>query len=214
MKCCWTGLCVTIMGATLLMSAVPAEQSAPAKAPDAPAKASGLYMTFETTKGNITCKLYEKEAPVTVKMIVGLATGRLTRGKPYYDGITFHRVIPQFMIQAGDPTGTGTGQPNLPGFPFKDEFAPSLKFDVPGRLAMANPGMPNTNGSQFFITEVATPHLNRKHTIFGDCGNASVVRNIARVPTDRNGKPVSTVRINKVVVERVGPAPADAPEKR
>lgn len=201
------GLIAVALCAAVLMA------QAPGKAPAAPEKAPGLYMILQTTKGDITCKLFEKETPNTVRKIVGLATGKLG-GKPYYDGITFHRVIPQFMIQTGDPTATGTGQPNLPGFPFEDEIVRSLNFDVPGRLGMANTGMPKTNGSQFFITEVATPHLNGKHTIFGDCGNASVVRAIARVPADRNGKPVSTVRITKMVIERVGPAPADAPEKK
>ncbi|MBI3406238.1 MAG: peptidylprolyl isomerase, partial [Acidobacteria bacterium] len=123
---------------------------APAQAaPATEARAPGLYMTFETDLGNITCKLYEKEAPITVGKIVGLATGKIG-GKKFYDGLTFHRVIPQFMIQGGDPKGNGSGEPEYPGFPFDDEIVPSLKFDDSGKLAMANSGIRNghgTNGS-------------------------------------------------------------------
>jgi len=103
------------------------------------------------------------------------------------------------------------GSPRFPGFPFKDEFVSTLQFNAPGRLAMANSG-PSTNGSQFFITEVPTPFLNNRHTIFGQCGNLDVVKAIARVPRDRNDRPLTPVHMNHVVVERVGPAPADAPE--
>ncbi|MBM3791821.1 MAG: peptidylprolyl isomerase [Acidobacteria bacterium] len=187
------------------------------KAPSQP----GLYMTFETSMGNIQCKLYEKETPVTVKMMVGLAVGRIpyvdpqtkkeVKGKRLFDGLIFHRVIPQFMIQGGDPLGTGYGGPEGPGFPFKDEFVSSLRFDKAGKLAMANAG-PNTNQSQFFITEVPVPFLNNKHTIFGQCDNVDLVKKIARVPKDDNDRPKTPVVIDKVVVERVGPAPADAPE--
>lgn len=181
----------------------------------------GLYMTFETNMGTLRCKLFEKEAPLTVRTIVGLAlgkkayqdprTGQNVEGKRFYDGLTFHRVIPEFMIQGGDPLGTGMGGPRGPGFPFKDECVASLKFDVPGRLAMANAG-PGTNGSQFFITEVATPHLHMRHTIFGQCENVDVVKAIARTPSDSSDKPLKPVIIERVVVTRVGAAPADAPE--
>lgn len=181
----------------------------------------GLYMTFETDTANIRCKLFENETPVTVRKIVGLAigkvsyvdpqTGKEVKGKRFYDGLIFHRVIPQFMIQGGDPLGTGYGGPEGPGFPFKDEFVPSLKFDTPGRLAMANSG-PNTNGSQFFISEVPLPYLDGKHTIFGQCGDLKVIKAIARTPRDDNDKPKQPVAIKRVVVERIGPAPADAPE--
>jgi peptidyl-prolyl cis-trans isomerase A (cyclophilin A) len=181
----------------------------------------GLYLTFETDMGDIRCRLFENETPVTVRKIVGLAigkvsyvdpqTGKEVKGKRFYDGLIFHRVIPQFMIQGGDPLGTGYGGPEGPGFPFKDEFVPSLKFDTPGRLAMANSG-PNTNGSQFFISEVALPYLDGKHTIFGQCSDLKVIRAIARTPRDENDKPKQPVAIKRVVVERVGPAPADAPE--
>lgn len=180
----------------------------------------GLYMTFQTSMGDIHCKLYENEAPLTVRTVVGLAlgtksyvdptTGKTITGKRFYDGLTFHRVIPMFMIQGGDPLGTGYGDPKGPGFPFKDEFVPSLRFDKPGRLAMANAG-PDTNGGQFFITEVATPYLNDKHTIWGQCEDIKVVKAIARVPA-KDEMPVTPVVIKSVVVERVGPAPANAPE--
>ncbi len=172
---------------------------------------AGLYMTFETNMGDIQCRLFEEQAPLTVKTMVGLATGELpyvdpktkqkVTGKHFFDGLTFHRVIPQFMIQGGDPLGTGYGGPEGPGFPFKDEFVSSLKFDVPGRLAMANAG-PNTNSSQFFITEVPVPYLNGKHTIFGQCDNLDVVKAIARVPVNQE-KPVKPVIIKRVNVERL-----------
>ena len=132
-----------------------------------------LYAVFRTSRGNITVKLFEKEAPKTIENFVGLATGKREWIDPrtgqkskakLYDGTLFHRVIPQFMIQGGDPLGTGTGGP---GYKFEDEFQSSKKFDKPFLLAMANAG-PNTNGSQFFITEVPTPHLNGRHTIFGE----------------------------------------------
>ncbi|HEY6147120.1 MAG TPA: peptidylprolyl isomerase, partial [Thermoanaerobaculia bacterium] len=132
-----------------------------------------LYAIFQTSAGNIVVRLFEKDAPETVANFVGLATGSKEWTDPrggqkthakLYDGTVFHRVIPNFMIQGGDPLGTGTGDP---GYKFKDEFQSGRKFDKPGLLAMANAG-PNTNGSQFFITEVATPHLNSRHTIFGE----------------------------------------------
>src|SRR5262249_9610877 len=137
-------------------------QTAPpaGSAPAAPAD-PGLYMTFQTDMGNIRCKLYEAEAPNTVRTMVGLAIGKISYVDPrtktvarkkFFDGLTFHRVIPEFMIQGGDPLGTGMGNPQGPGFPYKNESSPALKFDQPGLLGMANAG-PNTNGSQFFITE-------------------------------------------------------------
>src|ERR1700739_2372867 len=124
------------------------------------------------------------------------------RGKPLYNGTQFHRVIPEFMIQGGDPTATGMGDP---GFSFEDEIDPNLAFDVPGRLAMANSG-PNTNGSQFFITEVPTPHLNQHHTIFGQCDEASVnvVKAIARVQTNSEDKPQVPVVLKKVTIVAEG----------
>lgn len=169
----------------------------------------GLYAIFQTNQGTIVCELYEKEAPVTVKNFVDLAEGNKQWKDPrtgemkktrYFDGITFHRVIPEFMIQGGDPTGTGTGGP---GYRFQDEFAPNLKFDKPGRLAMANAG-PGTNGSQFFITEVNTEFLNNKHTIFGQAiEGMDVVKKIARVAKGPNDKPSQPVVIQKLTIERV-----------
>ena len=144
----------------------------------------GCIGRFETDLGNIACKLYEKEAPNTVRTMVGLAIGKIsyqdpatgaTMKKRYFDGLTFHRVIPNFMIQGGDPTGTGAGSPGGPGFPYKNENVPSLKFDVAGRLAMANRGK-DTNGSQFFITEQPVGLPDNTYTIWGQCENLNVVR--------------------------------------
>lgn len=169
--------------------------------------------------GRITCKLFSKEAPETVANFVGLAEGKKDwtdpvshkkmHNKPLYDGTQFHRVIPEFMIQGGDPTATGMGDP---GYMFQDEFDPNLNFDVPGRLAMANSG-PNTNGSQFFITEVPTEHLNQKHTIFGQCDDSSilVVKTIARVERDGNDKPVEPVILKKITIVPEGQAVPQAP---
>src|SRR5262249_1568038 len=136
-----------------------------------------LTASIETTMGNFNCELYEKQAPKTVANFVGLAPGKRPwkapktgqwASKPLYDGLVFHRVIPEFMIQGGDPMGNGTGDP---GYEFEDETTNGIKFDKPGLLAMANRG-PNTNGSQFFITEKDNiAHLNGRHTIFGACDN-------------------------------------------
>jgi peptidyl-prolyl cis-trans isomerase A (cyclophilin A) len=169
----------------------------------------GLYAILQTNQGTIVCELYEKDAPITVKNFVDLAegskewkdpkTGAMKKSR-YYDGLTFHRVIPDFMIQGGDPTGTGSGGP---GYKFQDEFKPNLKFDKAGRLAMANSG-PGTNGSQFFITEVPTPHLNNLHTIFGQViEGMDVVKKIARVRTGQSNKPLQPVIMEKVTIERV-----------
>jgi peptidyl-prolyl cis-trans isomerase A (cyclophilin A) len=178
--------------------------------PAAPAKTAPKAI-FHTTAGNLTCELFPSNAPKTVKNFIGLAAGtkewtdpqtgqKVTR--PLYDGTIFHRVIPSFMIQGGDPLGQGIGGP---GYQFEDEFDSSLTFDRPGRLAMANSG-PNTNGSQFFITEVPTPHLNGRHTIFGQCDDASVelVKKIARVPTSRGDRPVDAVKITHIQITGAG----------
>jgi cyclophilin family peptidyl-prolyl cis-trans isomerase len=150
-----------------------------------------VKIKIETTLGDIYADLYEAEAPKTVANFVTLAQ------KGFYDGIIFHRVIPSFMIQTGDPTGTGMGGP---GYQFKDEFSPKLRHDKPGMLSMANSG-PNTNGSQFFITEVATPWLDDRHSVFGQVtGGMDVVLAIAKAPRDRQDKPVQKIAMNKVVV--------------
>lgn len=161
---------------------------------------------IETTDGNITCTLFPDKAPLTVANFIGLANGTKAwknpktgemMHTPLYDGTICHRVIPNFMIQCGDPAGNGTGGP---GFSFKDEFSSDLTFDQPGRLAMANSG-PNTNGLQFFITEVPTPHLNGKHTIFGQCENLDVVKKIARLPVDsRNDRPYDPPKITHIKI--------------
>ena len=180
----------------------------------------GLYWNFETDKGNISCKLFEAEAPLTVRTMVGLAIGKISylhpetkqvERKKFFDGLIFDRVIPGVMIQGGDLLGTGVGHPEGPGFPYKSEIAPSLKFDAAGRLAMANSG-PDTNDTHFFITEAAYPAFNGKYTVWGQCENVDVVKAIAQVPRDAGDTPVTPVHIRRVVVERVGSAPADAPE--
>jgi peptidyl-prolyl cis-trans isomerase A (cyclophilin A) len=170
----------------------------------------GLYTTFETSEGNIVCRLFEKEAPKTVANFVELAEGKRewthpsTRKKSkdrLYDGTIFHRVIPDFMIQGGDPQGTGMGGP---GYQFEDETKGSPhKLDKPGLLAMANAG-PNTNGSQFFITVAPTTWLTGKHTIFGEVVEGQdIVKKISEVPRGRQDKPNKDVMVKKVVIERV-----------
>jgi len=169
----------------------------------------GVYARFETTEGTFTIRLFDKEAPQTVANFVGLAegtkewkdpsTGEKKNG-PFYDGVVFHRVINGFMIQGGDRLGQGTGGP---GYQFADEFHPSLRHDRAGILSMANSG-PNTNGSQFFITLGPTPHLDRRHSVFGAVVEGlDVVRKIGSVPTGRQDRPVSAVVINKLTIERV-----------
>ena len=167
----------------------------------------GTYARFETSEGAFTVRLFEKEAPKTVANFVGLAegtidpaTGKPGKSKPYYDGLTFHRVIAGFMIQGGDPTGTGSGGP---GYRFEDEINPSLKFTKAGILAMANAG-PNTNGSQFFITLAPTEWLNGKHTIFGEVVDGmNVIEKIGSLRTTKPGdKPVTPVVMKKVTIEK------------
>jgi peptidyl-prolyl cis-trans isomerase A (cyclophilin A) len=162
---------------------------------------------LKTNKGDITVTLFPDHAPETVANFTGLAEGTKSydagngRSGPFYDGLGFHRIIEGFMIQGGDPLGTGTGGP---GYTFKDEPHPELVFDKPYLLAMANAG-PGTNGSQFFITVGPTPHLNRKHTIFGevaDQASRDVVDRISTVPTARGDKPVDDVVIESVEVQR------------
>jgi peptidyl-prolyl cis-trans isomerase A (cyclophilin A) len=187
-----------------------------------PATPTGPTVVFDTSMGRLTCKLFSAEAPATVANFVGLATGTKTwidpetlkpvAGKPFYDGTTFHRVIPGFMIQGGDRLGTGSGDA---GFYVKDEISPSLRFDVPGRLAMANSG-PGTDGSQFFITEDAKSELNGKYSIFGQCDAHSVLlaASIARVERNAQDKPLTPVVLTKVTIVPAGqavPPPPAAP---
>lgn len=180
---------------------------------------------IDTTVGKMNCTLFPKKAPIGVANFIGLATGTKDwtdpsthakkHGVPLYDGTIFHRVIPQFMIQGGDPAGTGMGDP---GYKFKNETSPDLTFDRPGRLAYANAG-PDTNGSQFFITEVPYPSLNGGYTIFGQCDDASVelVQQIARMASDpRNNRPFRPVKINHITIVKAGgegAAPKSAPKK-
>jgi peptidyl-prolyl cis-trans isomerase A (cyclophilin A) len=167
-----------------------------------------IYARFVTTEGRFTVLLHEKEAPRTVENFVGLAEGSKawtdprTRQKvtrPYYDGVVFHRVIDGFMIQGGDPLGQGTGGP---GYTFADEFHPALRHDKAGIVSMANAG-PNTNGSQFFITLGPTPHLDDRHSVFGEViEGLDVVRRIGRTPTGRHDRPLTDVVIQTVTIER------------
>jgi peptidyl-prolyl cis-trans isomerase A (cyclophilin A) len=174
-----------------------------------------LYARFVTSMGTLVIHLEEQRAPKTVRNFVGLATGtqewvhprtkEARKGTPYYDGTIFHRVIPDFMIQGGDPLGQGTGGP---GYNFADEFHPELRHSGPGILSMANAG-PGTNGSQFFLTERATPHLDNRHSVFGKIvAGASLVKDIARVPTGRNDKPAKDVVIERVEIFRSESVPS------
>jgi cyclophilin family peptidyl-prolyl cis-trans isomerase len=159
-----------------------------------------LVATIKTNMGNIEVKLFEKLTPKTVENFVGLAK------EGYYNGIVFHRVIDKFMVQSGDPTGTGRGGQSIWGKSFEDEIVPSLVFDKPGYLAMANAGS-NTNGSQFFITVVPTPWLNGHHTIFGEViGGIDVVYSISKVPTSKPGdRPLKDVIIENIAIEERAP---------
>ena len=150
-----------------------------------------VKIKIETSKGDIYADLFAVEAPKTVTNFVTLAK------KGFYDGLIFHRVIPNFMIQTGDPTGTGRGGP---GYTFADEFSPNLRHDKPGALSMANSG-PNTNGSQFFITQVPTPWLDRRHSVFGQVTQGiEIVNDIANTPRDGGDKPMEPIQMKKVTV--------------
>ena len=157
-----------------------------------------IYALFDTTEGKFKVKLHADKAPKTVDNFVSLAEGTKT-GKPFYDGTIFHRVIPDFMVQCGDPEGTGRGGP---GYKFADEFHPSLKHSKPGIVSMANAG-PNTNGSQFFITVAPTAWLDNKHSVFGEVVEGyPVVEKISKVPRGAQDRPAKEVRINSVKIER------------
>lgn len=212
--------------------AAPVEELPDGPSPQASAliHPNGPTVVFDTTMGRITCQFFEAQAPKTVANFIALAEGtkdwtdptshKKMHRKPLYDGTIFHRVIPGFMIQGGDPTGTGMGDP---GYQFEDEIVPDLHFDVPGRLAMANSG-PNTDGSQFFITEAAYPSLDGTYSLFGQCDpdGVEVVKAIARVERDGDDKPLTPVVLRKVTIVKEGspipppahtaPAPVAAPK--
>jgi peptidyl-prolyl cis-trans isomerase A (cyclophilin A) len=202
---------------------LPADAQAPAQLPDSPGAGmqpkaapvpTGPTVVLDTTMGRLTCKLFEKESPLATANFIALAegskdwtdpiTGQKVHGQRFYDGTTFHRVIPGFMIQGGDRKGDGTGDA---GYYFNNETTPGLTFDVPGRLAMANAG-PDTNGTQFFITEQAVPDLDGKYSIFGQCDAHSVLMTatIARVDRNSQDKPLTPVVLNKVTIVREGQA--------
>jgi peptidyl-prolyl cis-trans isomerase A (cyclophilin A) len=225
-------LVFSALGAALLVAAGPAraQQSSQTQGsqtqdlPDAPQATAaattvpnGPSVVMDTSMGRITCQFFQKQAPKAVANFIALAEGtkdwtdpatkKVVHHRRLYDGTQFHRVIPEFMIQGGDPLADGTGDP---GYTFDDEFDPDLSFDRPGRLAMANSG-PNTNGSQFFITEQAYPALDMHYTLFGQCDDASVevVKTIARVQRDGNDKPLTPVFLNEVTIVPEGaPIPA------
>ena len=218
--------------ASLSFSAFAQQSTAPATdqtLPDSPEtqahvspQPTGPTVIFDTSMGRMTCKLFSKEAPQTVANFIGLAEGtkdwtdpathQKLHGKPLYNGTTFHRVIPGFMIQGGDPLATGMGDP---GYYIDDEIDPELNFDVAGRLAMANSG-PNTDGSQFFITVAPYDSLDQHYSLFGQCDPHSVLiaQSITQVERDAHDKPLEPVTLNKVTIVRDGqpmpPPPSEA----
>jgi peptidyl-prolyl cis-trans isomerase A (cyclophilin A) len=202
--CCWSQT-------TPAAPATPAKKPTPAKTAAKPATAipaAKPTAVIDTTAGKLTCTLFPDKAPIGVANFVGLSRGtkdwlnpqdgKKMHGVPLYDGTIFHRVIPSFMIQGGDPKGDGTGDP---GYKFPNETSPDLGFDRPGRLAYANAG-PGTNGSQFFVTEVGYPSLNGGYTLFGQCDDASVelVKQIARMARDGNDRPYVPVKIKHITI--------------
>jgi peptidyl-prolyl cis-trans isomerase A (cyclophilin A) len=182
-------------------------QAADKKKTETKKESKQMIAVFETTEGTFKVKLFNDKAPKTVANFVDLAEGTKVNPKTnkkiekkFYDGVIFHRVIPDFMIQTGDPDGNGTGGP---GYSFEDEFAPGLKHDKPGILSMANRG-PNTNGSQFFVTVKPTPWLDGKHAIFGEViEGMDVVNKISTAPRDGMDKPKSTISIKSLKIERL-----------
>jgi len=215
------GLAILVLCLSAWSQTKPATTTPPRRTPAPTAQAASAEPTaiIDTTAGKLNCTLFPKQAPIGVDNFIGLATGskdwtsptthEKKHGVSLYDGTIFHRVIPEFMIQGGDPTGTGRGDP---GYKFKNETSPDLTFDRPGRMAYANAG-PDTNGSQFFITEVPYPSLNGGYTIFGQCDDASVelVKQIARMARDPRGdRPFRPVKINHITIQKAGSAPATA----
>jgi peptidyl-prolyl cis-trans isomerase A (cyclophilin A) len=207
-------LAIAAVAASAAQSEQPPAKSSPAKqsgrASTAKKRAPGTYATLQTSMGTIVCELFEKQTPATVENFIGLAEGtkewldprtKEPRVKtPFYNGTIFHRVYPKFMIQGGDPLENGKGGP---GYKFNDEIVGSLRFDLPGRLAMAN-NAPNAAGSQFFITAVPTPHLDGRHTIFGTVVEGlDVVNRITAVPRDNHDKPRTPVKLVKVTIQRI-----------
>jgi peptidyl-prolyl cis-trans isomerase A (cyclophilin A) len=203
---------VLIISTSLLGTAQAASTSQPATKPPvhkATAATTEPAAIIHTTAGDLHCTLFPQIAPIGVENFIGLATGAKDwtspvshakkHGVPLYDGTIFHRVIPQFMIQGGDPKGDGTGDP---GYAFKNETSPTVTFDRPGRLAYANSGR-DTNGSQFFITEIPYPSLNGGYTIFGQCDEAAVelVKKIARMASDpSDNRPLHPVKITHIEI--------------
>jgi peptidyl-prolyl cis-trans isomerase A (cyclophilin A) len=197
-----------ISGWALAAPAHAESAASPTAAPKAAAAPAATTAVIKTSMGDITVRLFPDKAPKTVENFVGLATGtkewtdpktgKKVKGKPLYSGTVFHRVIPNFMAQGGDPLGTGIGGP---GYQFEDEFDPSLKFDRAGLLAMANAG-PGTNGSQFFITVVPTPWLTHRHTIFGEVTSGmDVVQKIVSVDRDAMDRPKKEIKIKKIEIQ-------------
>jgi peptidyl-prolyl cis-trans isomerase A (cyclophilin A) len=206
------GLCLLPLALLWAQSAPPPIHHPAPVMPPVPLPAEpGTYAVLYTSMGNIVCRLFVQDAPKTVANFIGLssgtkpwtdpATGRPRRG-PLYSGTTFHRVIPDFMIQGGDPLGTGMGQP---GYKFDNEISPNHSFDKTGILAMANSG-PNTNGSQFFITVAPQQRLDGNYSIFGEVASGQdVVDAISKVPTGPNDKPITPVKLIRVTIRRVTP---------
>ncbi|MFB1485021.1 peptidylprolyl isomerase [Corallococcus sp. RDP092CA] len=210
-----------LLGITAALAAVVALAAEPAAGPWTKKVQAGkdVYATLKTSQGVITVRLFSKEAPRTVENFVGLATGERAwtdpktgaqvKGKPLYDGTVFHRVIPGFMIQGGDPTGTGMGDP---GYRFADEFQSGRTFDKPGLLAMANAGR-NTNGSQFFITTSTPSNLNNRHTIFGEVITGyDVVEKIGNVPRSAEDRPQTPVVLETITLGDKAPRAPAAPK--
>ncbi len=215
-------LIVLLLSSLPLMSqTAPKPVTKPAVKKPVAAAAAQPTAIIDTTAGKLTCTLFPDKAPLGVANFIGLATGtkdwtnpasgRKMHGVPLYNGTIFHRVIPEFMIQGGDPLGSGEGDP---GYKFKNETPPGLAFDRPGRLAYANAG-PDTNGSQFFITEdvAHSSHLTGGYTIFGQCDAASVelVKRITHMPRNANDKPDNPPKINKITILHAGGTPHAAP---